>query len=51
MTCSLIYIQRYEKKEGINLKVEALPLVGEGHVYRRIGIPTVGPAKTMPSGG
>jgi uncharacterized protein (TIGR03492 family) len=39
------------EKSGILLKIHALPLVGEGHAYRRIQIPTVGPTKTMPSGG
>ncbi|CAM6009711.1 unnamed protein product [Sphagnum balticum] len=39
------------EKSGILLKIHALPLVGEGHAYRQIQIPTVGPTKTMPSGG
>jgi len=29
----------------------ALPLVGEGHAYRRAGIPLAGTVKAMPSGG
>lgn len=32
-------------------EVAALPLVGEGQAYTRHGIPLIGTAKTMPSGG
>jgi len=32
-------------------EIAALPLVGEGNVYRQLEIPIVGPAQTMPSGG
>ncbi len=31
--------------------IEALPIVGEGHVYQKAGIPLIGAVKTMPSGG
>ncbi len=34
-----------------NLELAALPLVGEGAAYGKLGIPLVGPTKTMPSGG
>ncbi len=34
-----------------SLEIKALPLVGEGHGYQRRGIPLLGPAKTLPSGG
>lgn len=40
-----------EEEGGMDLKIEALPLVGEGHAYRRRGIATLGPTKPMPSGG
>jgi hypothetical protein len=39
------------EEDGMDLKIEALPLVGEGHAYRRRGIATLGPTKPMPSGG
>lgn len=39
------------EESEMDLKIEALPLVGEGHTYRRRGIATLGPAKNMPSGG
>lgn len=32
-------------------KLAALPIVGEGQIYTRHGIPLVGPSKQMPSGG
>jgi len=32
-------------------QLAALPLVGEGRVYQQMGIPLIGPVKTMPSGG
>ena len=32
-------------------QLAALPLVGEGHAYRKLGIPIVGPVQSMPSGG
>jgi uncharacterized protein (TIGR03492 family) len=31
--------------------IEALPIVGEGHVYQKAGIPLIGSVKVMPSGG
>ncbi|NHC33620.1 lipid-A-disaccharide synthase-related protein [Scytonema millei] len=34
-----------------NLDIAALPIVGEGKAYTRLGIPLIGSVKTMPSGG
>jgi uncharacterized protein (TIGR03492 family) len=34
-----------------DLTVAALPLVGEGNAYRRLGIPIPGPTSNLPSGG
>ncbi|MDB5098810.1 MAG: hypothetical protein JWM80_3231 [Cyanobacteria bacterium RYN_339] len=31
--------------------LDALPIVGEGHSYRKLGLPIVGPTQAMPSGG
>ena len=31
--------------------IQALPLVGSGHAYQAKGIPLLGPAQTLPSGG
>ncbi|MEO1396985.1 MAG: lipid-A-disaccharide synthase-related protein [Cyanobacteria bacterium J06634_5] len=33
------------------LDIAALPIVGEGNAYKKIGIPIVGPTYTLPSGG
>jgi uncharacterized protein (TIGR03492 family) len=33
------------------LKLAALPIVGEGHAYRKAGIEIIGPTQTLPSGG
>ncbi len=44
-------IQALGAEGGMDLKIEALPLVGEGHAYRHRGIATLGPTKPMPSGG
>ena len=33
------------------IRVAAMPIVGEGHAYRRLGVPIVGPTLTLPSGG
>ncbi|MDJ0701975.1 MAG: lipid-A-disaccharide synthase-related protein [Leptolyngbyaceae cyanobacterium MO_188.B28] len=29
----------------------ALPMVGSGHIYAKLGVPVIGPTKKMPSGG
>ncbi|KAG0629606.1 hypothetical protein M758_1G116400 [Ceratodon purpureus] len=47
----LSHLSALGEERGVEMRIEALPLVGEGHAYRRQGIVTLGPAKTMPSGG
>ncbi|CAI5521878.1 unnamed protein product [Closterium sp. Naga37s-1] len=44
-------MQAVAAHRGMTVRVSALPLVGMGAPYHRHGIPTIGPAKTMPSGG
>lgn len=34
-----------------SLEVAAMPIVGEGNAYRRLGVPIIGPTQNMPSGG
>ncbi|MGF1478399.1 MAG: lipid-A-disaccharide synthase-related protein [Cyanophyceae cyanobacterium] len=34
-----------------DLELAALPLVGEGHAYTKLGVPAIAPVQTMPSGG
>ncbi|CAD5967522.1 hypothetical protein PCC9214_03590 [Planktothrix tepida] len=33
------------------VKIAAVPIVGEGQVYRRLGVPILTPTRTLPSGG
>ena len=35
----------------INLKMAAVPIVGEGNIYRFLGVPILTPTRTLPSGG
>ncbi|CAI5465146.1 unnamed protein product, partial [Closterium sp. Yama58-4] len=44
-------MQALAAQRGMTVRVSGLPLVGMGAPYHRHGIPTIGPAKTMPSGG
>ena len=34
-----------------SVDIAAMPVVGEGNAYRRLGVPIIGPTKIMPSGG
>lgn len=38
-------------QEAPDIQCAALPIVGEGHAYRAFGMPILGPAETLPSGG
>lgn len=40
-----------ELQKSNNLNIIALPLVGKGEAYSRLGVPVTGPYKPMPSGG
>ncbi len=37
--------------QNLGAQVLALPMVGEGHAYRRLGIPIIAPTRSLPSGG
>ena len=37
--------------EDSELKISALPIVGQGHAYQKLGIPLAGRVQQMPSGG
>ncbi|MCS6781576.1 MAG: lipid-A-disaccharide synthase-related protein [Gloeomargarita sp. SKYBB_i_bin120] len=39
------------QQEQPDVVLRALPLVGRGETYRRLGIPLIGPARDLPSGG
>ena len=45
------FIIRKLKETLPSVDIAAMPVVGEGNAYRRLGIPIIGPTKTMPSGG
>lgn len=45
------YIIRTLRELAPDLEIAAIPIVGEGNAYRRIGIPIVGPTQVIPSGG
>ena len=34
-----------------SIEIAAMPIVGEGNAYRRLGIPIIGPTQNIPSGG
>eukprot|EP00898_Chlorokybus_atmophyticus_P007180 jgi/Chlat1/7463/Chrsp6S07465 len=44
-------VREHAENCGRSVAIEALPLVGLGGVYGRCGIPRIGPAQNMPSGG
>jgi uncharacterized protein (TIGR03492 family) len=63
-TTKLLCLSNGHGEDGIALRIlqalqqqphppelAALPIVGEGHLYRHYGIPIVGPTQAMPSGG
>ncbi|MEN9208543.1 MAG: lipid-A-disaccharide synthase-related protein [Gloeomargarita sp. GMQP_bins_120] len=39
------------QQEQMGVVCRALPLVGRGEIYRQMGIPLIGPARDLPSGG
>ncbi|NEQ55219.1 MAG: hypothetical protein F6K11_34710 [Leptolyngbya sp. SIO3F4] len=49
----LIAVRILHALQGLlpNLSMAALPVVGEGRQYRKLGIEIIGPTKQMPSGG
>ena len=44
-------IVRALQRRAPDLRVMALPLVGDGRAYERLGVEVVGPRGSMPSGG
>ena len=43
-------LQKFQQQENPP-DMFALPLVGEGRAYQKLGIPCIGSVRTMPSGG
>ncbi|GAP94084.1 lipid-A-disaccharide synthase-related protein [Leptolyngbya sp. NIES-2104] len=48
-TIAIRILQALQQKSDCS--IEALPIVGEGRVYRKANIPVIGSVKVMPSGG
>ncbi|MGD1940448.1 MAG: lipid-A-disaccharide synthase-related protein [Leptolyngbyaceae cyanobacterium] len=45
------YVIRTLKKLAPDIDIAAIPIVGEGNAYRRLGVPILGPTQVLPSGG
>jgi len=45
------HIIRTLRRLNPSLELGAMPIVGEGAAYRRLGVPIIGPTKILPSGG
>ena len=50
-TVGRMLAERIRARAGDRLEILAFPLVGTGEVYRRAGIPVIGPQAELPSGG
>lgn len=47
---SSLILQALQQQEPA-AELAALPIVGEGRAYQRLGVPIIGPTETLPSGG
>jgi uncharacterized protein (TIGR03492 family) len=45
------YIIRTLREMAPEVEIGAIPIVGEGHAYRKLGVPILGPTQVLPSGG
>ncbi|MEM1311787.1 MAG: lipid-A-disaccharide synthase-related protein, partial [Cyanobacteria bacterium P01_H01_bin.153] len=45
------YVIRTLRELAPELDIAAIPIVGEGSAYRRLGVPILGPTQVLPSGG
>ncbi|MDB9526100.1 lipid-A-disaccharide synthase-related protein [Oscillatoria sp. CS-180] len=45
------YVIRTLRELAPDVEIAAIPIVGEGNAYRRLGVPILGPTKVLPSGG
>ena len=45
------HVIRTLRKLAPDIDLAAIPIVGEGNAYRRLGIPILGPTQVLPSGG
>lgn len=47
---SSLILQALQQQQP-TVELAALPIVGEGRAYQRLGVPIIGPTETLPSGG
>ena len=45
------YVIRTLRELAPEIEIAAIPIVGEGNAYRRLGVPILGPTQVLPSGG
>lgn len=45
------FVIRTLRELAPDLDIAAIPIVGEGNAYRRLGVPILGPTQVLPSGG
>lgn len=45
------YVIRTLRKLAPDVEIAAIPIVGQGNAYRRLGVPILGPTQVLPSGG
>jgi len=45
------YVIRTLRELAPEVDIAAIPIVGEGNAYRRLGVPILGPTQVLPSGG
>lgn len=45
------YVIRTLRELAPDIDIAAIPIVGEGNAYRRLGVPILGPTQVLPSGG
>jgi uncharacterized protein (TIGR03492 family) len=45
------HVIRTLRKLAPDIDIAAIPIVGEGNAYRRLGVPILGPTQVLPSGG
>jgi uncharacterized protein (TIGR03492 family) len=45
------YIIRTLRELASDVEIAAIPIVGNGNAYRRLGVPILGPTQVLPSGG
>lgn len=45
------YVIRTLRELAPDTEIAAIPIVGEGNAYRRLGVPILGPTQVLPSGG